>query len=554
MADTQQLTPDDVQKLLAAESGVETQKLTPQQVAEVTGEPPPVPPPPEGVDPGLWRSILLQFGSGGLKQGLDEVAGEIVQHAPGTIGRTGTYRKARDGVRAELDAAQENHPVPSFLANMAGDIGSDYVLSAFGVPVTNTAYQTAVGGLSGLLGSKSELTTDKRTAADDVRAAVDTGTGAGLAYLAPKIGQGVARLGAPLLRKARAGLEGVAAYTGRRVLQGGSDMAAARFEEVPAEAILDAIRSGGILPFGTTNGALKRLEGKVADRAAIYDSIVKELEDMGFKGPEVAPLVDQLMKRAEEEAFTVGSKAPARVVRGAAEELKNIARGGNALERVAGPEVSHLGLTEGELLKRRLQGEAKYGLLSDTPVNEAKKAVAHDVRQAVEESVEQQAAQFPADSAESTAAASFAPAKESLGRAIAARDLAKKGAARIAGRNAVGLREALMGTLMSGGLTAAGEDPVSSLVKGAGTAALLSVAKNRLPSAGASTAYWLGQGAKAGADTLSRHAPAVSAAGRFAGQYAGRNPATIQALTDWLAGSKPKSETEALLEYLQQQK
>src|SRR3954470_10844091 len=64
------------------------------------------PPPPKDMDPGLWASIVHSFGAGGTKQGSDELVGEIVQHAPGTIPGDETYRKARDAERSVLDAAK----------------------------------------------------------------------------------------------------------------------------------------------------------------------------------------------------------------------------------------------------------------------------------------------------------------------------------------------------------------------------------------------------------------------------------------------------------------
>jgi hypothetical protein len=531
----EEITPEEAARLRAEASGYEETPITVEEAKALGANPPQAPPPPpQGVDPGLWRSILLQFGSGGLKQGLDEVAGEIVQHAPGTIGRTGTYRKARDGVRAELDAAQENHPVPSFLANMAGDIGSDYVLSAFGVPVTNTAYQTSVGGLSGLLGSKSELTSDKRTMQDDARAALDTGVGAGLAYALPKFGGALARsgVGRTIGAKFRQALEGVAANTGRRVLQSGTDIAA-RTEPLAADAVLQALDDNAIRYLGTTQGAYKRLEELAAQRGANYAGILKELEDMGFHGPEVEDLAQRIAERAQQEARTIGSKQPARVARAAEDDLRNLARGGDALTRVQGPQVAALPLTEAEALKRKLQDEARWGLLSDTPVNEVKKGLASDVRQSVEDAVEQQGTQYPVGSAERDVAESFVPAKRQLANTLAARDLAEVGTSRIAKRGGTNLKDLIVAGATSGG------SPAQLLLNQAG----MSLLRSRGPSTLAQASYRLARGGAN--DTLTAGARAAT-----------HNPATIQALTDWLAGlgNEDDRKRHALLEYLQQQK
>jgi hypothetical protein len=488
--------------------------------------------------PGFFKNLIQQYGAGALKQGLDEAAGEIVQHAPGTSPTNETYRKARDAVRSDLAAGSTEYPVSSFLANVAGDVSSDALLKRAGLPVLSTGYQAAAGGLSGLLGGEAELTSDKRTTGDVARAGIDAGVGATLGAVVPKVAQGAGRVMGPLLRKARAGLEAGAVGLGRRVLQGGSDLAGARFKEVPAEAILEALRSGAIVPMGTTGGAFKRLERMASERGAGYAALLQDLEDMGFKGPEVAPLVESLLSRADEMARnTITSGAPAGVLRRAGENLDDIARGGR---NMAGPPVDSIPLTQADEIKRAAQSEAKYGLLSDTPVNESKKEVASQVRQAIEDAIETQGAQFPADSIERAQAEAFVPVKRQLARTIAARNLAEKGNTRVSGRNAVGLREALMGAMLSGGGVAAGGAPVESLIGGLGTAAALSMAGRRLPSTGASALYQGSKAARSLADAAARNPQTAGLP--VAKGAADLSREQLSALIDYLEGPRRKKE------------
>lgn len=496
---------------------------TPEEIAAAGVEVPP-PPPPKGVDPGRWSAFWRNALAGFFKQGSDEASGLITQAAvdPGAGWRqpdgsvkylktaNDVYRAGRDTERRNLENAREFRPGFSFAGNVAGDVASDAVLRAAGVPVLSSAYQTASGAISGLLGGEAELTGDKRTPQDVARAGLETGIGAGLGYLVPKVAQGAGRVVGPLLRRARAGLEAGAVGLGRRVLQGGSDLAGARFREVPADAILEAIRSGAILPFGTTQGAFRRLERLGTQRGDAYGALLGDLEDLGFQGPNVQELADSLATRASELGReTITSGAPPAVLRRARDKLLNLARGGDDATRAIGPATETLPLRQAEAVKRTAQSEANYGLLSDTPVNEAKQDVASRVRQAIEDSVEAQGRQFDESSIERTLAESFVPQKQQLARTLAARNLAEKGNTRVSGRNTVGLREALIGATLGGGGLAAGGDPVQSLVGGLGTAAALSLAGRRLPSTGASALYGLSRAAGAGARAAARNPTAA---------------------------------------------
>lgn len=549
--DTIPLSPEEVKVLMAEQQGYEATPLTPGEIAALQAE---APPPPKGVDPGRWGAFWRNALAGFFKQGSDEAAGLVTLGAvdtsmPGVAWRdsSGTpqflhtpqdvYRAGRDSERANLKAAQENRPGFSLAGSMAGDVASDAVINTLlGVPVASSTYQTAAGALSGLLGSDADLTGEKRTPESMQQAGAETALGGALGYAAPKVGTAIGKAAPVLLRKARGALEGAAVGMGRRVLQGGSDLAGARFKEVPADAILEAIRSGGILPLGTTQGAFKRLEALAKTRGAGYGALIQDLEEKGFSGPEVQPLVEALLARADEMAGeTITSGAPSTVLRRAGERLDDVARGGKGMQ---GPPVETIPLTQAETIKRKAQEEAKYGLLSDTPVNEAKQEVASKVRQAIEDAIETQGVQFPEDSIERTLAESFVPEKQRLARTLAARNLAEKGTARLAGRNAVGLREAIMGSMLSGGGVATGADPLSSLVGGMGTAAALSMASRRLPSAGASTAYGLSRLAGG----LANQPQALETAGTRAATSMARGMPQMEALADYLLEEKRKKD------------
>lgn len=478
--------------------------------------------------------------AGFFKQGSDEAAGAITSAAvaPGVGWRQpdgsvkplktedDIYRAGRDAERRNLAAGKEYHPILDFMGRLGGDVASDAAAHAFGVPVLSSSYQVPMGAISGVLGSDAELTTEGRTPETVTNATMSAGLGAGLGYVAPKIGEAVARVAPTVLRGVRTASENLAIRMGRRVLQGGSDLAAAKYKETPPEAILEALRSGGILPFGTTQGAYRRLEQLAKERGDVYGGILDELEGLGVQGPKAQEVADALYQRALKEYTETGVNK---------EVSQEFAKQGQNLINITPEDTGRLGLQQAEAIKRDLQTRARFGLINETPLNEARKEISSTVRQANEDAISEAAAAAPGNAHLQGLADSFVPVKQQLGNTIAARDLSEKGTARIAGRNAVGLREAMMGAMTSGG------DPVTGTLNAAG----FSFLKSRLPSAGASGAYGLSRLAAAGARGAANNPALMSQAGKDIGAAGGR--VAQQGIEAYLSRTSPEPKSRAEL-------
>ena len=165
---------------------------------------------------GSAEAIAHQYLAGFWKQGSDEGIGAITAAAQPAgngaawkqpdgsvrlLDATGdVYRAGRDTERDTLRRADEQHPLKSFAANMAGDITSDAVLRAFGVPITSQGYQVASGALSGLLGGTADLTQPDASALAE--AAGDTALGGGMAYAIPVAGRYAGRKIGPYVSRA----------------------------------------------------------------------------------------------------------------------------------------------------------------------------------------------------------------------------------------------------------------------------------------------------------------------------------------------------------------
>lgn len=152
-------------------------------------------PRPVGAGEALVRAYLAGF----AKQGSDEGVAALAAYGPGGDSTPARYREARDLIRAENANAEEQHPVKSFAANMAGDISSDLLLRRLGVPITSQGYQVASGALSGLLGGTADLTQPDASALAE--AAGDTALGGGMAYAIPAVGRYAGRKLGPVVSR-----------------------------------------------------------------------------------------------------------------------------------------------------------------------------------------------------------------------------------------------------------------------------------------------------------------------------------------------------------------
>lgn len=446
----------------------------------------PVEKPPD--DPGFFTAVGHQFLQGFMKQGADEAEGAVSQlHGVGPGARyrmsDGTtrptensgdlYRAVRDSERQVVRGASEHYPWTSFASSMAGDIASDAVLSYMGVPVTSTPYQVASGALSGLMGSDAELTPSKTTGGDVLSAGASTGLGAGLGYVVPKVGAAVSKHLTPAIAaRMRQWLEESAIKQGRRVLLNGADALAGN-KELPAEAVREALSSGAIQPFGTTQKAFQNLETLAELRGENYGEILKRLQAAGVEGPNAEALATKFEREAADRWANSGAnKSVADVFAAEAGNVRSVTP--------KTPDTSaNLPLGQAERIKRVLQGEARWDRLRMTGLDEAKQEVSSAYREAIENSIAEAGDNAPLRSEVSELASEFLPAKQQLARTIAARDAAERGTAAAAKRRGISLTDYLSAA------AAAGAGPAGQLLAAAGN----NFARNRGTSAWAAGAF-----------------------------------------------------------------
>lgn len=296
------------------------------------------------LNPEYWKSQAAAAGrnltAGFLKQGSDEFEGTVSRLKdvlPGAsykmplsperplADNDDLYRAARDNVRERLEISQEQHPITSSLANMAGDLGSDALLQLAGVPVASSAYQALAGAASGLLGSDAELSSSKATPRSGASAAASTALGAGLGYALPKVGGQVAKALPGISAQVRQYLEDKAIAQGRRVLLNGADSLAGN-KELRASSVREALESGAISPFGTTQSAYAALEELAEKRGGAYGAILERLQALGVKGPKVDDLADDLAQRAADARMNSGSdKGVANLFQAEADNARDVA-------------------------------------------------------------------------------------------------------------------------------------------------------------------------------------------------------------------------------------
>lgn len=493
---------------------------------------------PPAKDPGALRSVGSKLLQGFAKQGSDEIVGALTRAAvdPGVGWRQpdgsvrllategDVYRAGRDSEREVLRGADENHPWKSRIAEFAGDVISDAALGALGAPVSSRAYSTGVGALSGLMGSDADLTPDKVTAGDAASAGLSTAVGGVLGRYAPELARrGLDRVTPPVARALRNFFERRAMQSGRRALLSGADQLA-RVRPPSDDAVREAIESGGIVPFGTTRGASERLNRFAEEQGANYGALLDRLEALGVRGPEAEALIGQLERRlADQDVVAAGVANPAipRVYADTAERLRALLpqaeqevptagrafldellasgvprEAAEAMSRTsAAPTtqtVTDLPLGLSEEIKRALQDRVRYGLIEDTPVNEARSEVASMLRRGIEDRVEEAGVNAAPNSELDALAGAFMPVKQRLSRTLGASEAANKGAAAAAKRGGFSLTDYLWALGAGGGAGLGGGGLEGAL--GAG-AALVGhrLLRERGPSTSAAANYGLSQ-------------------------------------------------------------
>lgn len=416
-----------------------------------------------------WASIL-NGGGGGM---------------PGDSERPKGYKENRDAYRALNAKASADRP----RASLAGDLTGGVLLTK-GLP---TGYGSAAvqGAVTGLGGSDAEGAGGM---------AADSAIGAGFGLAGNAIGNGLGRVaakyGPTALRALRALGDKIAVSQGRRVLLNGADSLSNRLPTA-ADAVLEAIDSKAIVPFGTTQGAFKRLERLAEERGAAYGAVLHELEASGVKGPQAEALAAQLTERGRDLLTKTGAdKAVPSVFLDEAANLRSIVPEGETA----------LGLTQAEQVKRALQQAARYGRFETTPVNEAKKEVAAQVRQAIEDAVQKAGQEAPEGSTVQTLSEGFVPLKQRLSRTLEARAAAERGASRVAQRRGMSLSDYMAAGMGSGLDEKVTFATLNNFARNRGTSAVASGARGlaNLAGAGAHAATRNPRGVVNGTATLSR--------------------------------------------------
>jgi hypothetical protein len=385
-----------------------------------------------------------------------------------------TYRQARDENRERLTAGRDQN-------KWAGRVGTGLGIGA-GMLVPGGAAAKGVGGLAkighaaaaaaplglayGVGASDADLLEgDWRGVASDAENGLALGTLVG----------GVAKAAEPYVAKGvgwAAGklsdaTEALAVKSGRRTIQGSSDIAAATRKPLSDEAVKEALRAKTIIAGGTTQGAYKRIGERSAEEGKILGQILDALEANGVRGPVARELADQLFEKYGEKFYNTGSNkaAPNRFL----DEAINIEAIAQGNER--------LGLRQTEAVKRDLQRAAKFERLQNSATEDATQEASAIVRDANERAITAAGKEAGAGSEVAGLAERFVPSKQKLGNLLEVRAAAERGAAKAQGRQQIGIKDAVLG--------AATGEPLSAM----GVAMVSSMARNRIPSTIAASSY-----------------------------------------------------------------
>lgn len=387
------------------------------------------PPTTPAAVPGKMEALARGAGQGATLGFGDEINAGVQAAGIKLAGQTGSqkslgqlYRENRDTFRREDAAAKAAHPWVYGAGQVAG--GAPLALATGGGAAAGAG---RIIGTGAALGGATSL--GESTAQTPLGMAGDAALGAAFGAAVPA---GVLGLGKAIPAVSGALRKG-AIGTARRILVNKTGSLSAA-KALPAEAVQEVLDSGVIKPLGTSAGAAQRLEGLRETVGDQYGRIVDALEKAGITGPDAQALAQQYA--AEGSAAGAQSMNPAvpGIYASAAEQVASKPTTGG-----------RLGLSQGEQLKRSLQGMAKsaYKKLEPGEVGQAHEAAASMMRQAIEDEI---ATQAPNAAPETQAiAAQFEPIKQRLSRVIAAGNVAREGANRAANRNAFSLRDILMG-------------------------------------------------------------------------------------------------------------
>lgn len=412
--------------------------------------PPQVPADPDAGKMSVGRAMvkgvqdLPTFGFGDeLGGGEQAVLAVLAKHAPGIMAKLGidtrhidqigdpgkVYQETRDANRLESKRAANDHPVAYYGTGIAATLPLAAVAAPFeaGAGAGLGARMLAAGGNGALQGALAGLGNSEATDASGLLK--DTGKGlvlGGATSAAFPLAGRVLRRNAGRIASA---LEERGIESGRKVLTNGADQLSKR-APVSAAAVREAYDSGALRAFGNNASTLKRLQGLTAEQGERYAKILADLEAAGVEGPHAQELAARLARQGEAEAAnSLASPVPG-IYRNAADELASKAVN----------EEGRLGLTQAENIKRSLQKSTNYSVLESKAANEARRDIASQMRQSIEDTIENQMQEGwnPTSGKLSRetlkAGADFVPVKQRLGRLLEATGAAERGAARGAQR------------------------------------------------------------------------------------------------------------------------
>lgn len=376
----------------------------------------------------------------------DELAGAAGMAAGKDYGAT------RDAKRAEDRAAQARSGKAYFLGSLTGGAAVPFPggsgANAGRMALARTLGQGALGGVGMSEGDSAE----------DIGLDALKGAGVGLVTHGALQGGGqLLKAGQPVLRRV---MDNFAVGQGRRALTNGADSLSAK-NLVRDDAVREAIDSNAILPNGTTAGALGRLDRLAEELGAGYGATVERLRQLGVKGPEAQALAEKMRRRAAEiRPNTTNEAIPEEFERRAQQVMSKpqfSPKPTGTPNRYVVTRDRNLRLDQNEALKRSMQEQARYGEISETPLNEAKREIASIYRQGTEDAIDAAAAANPGSEIEHLAEG-FVPIKRRLGNAIEARDAALRGTQRGGQRGFFSFADKVA--------MAASPDPATALAKG----------------------------------------------------------------------------------------
>jgi hypothetical protein len=490
-------------------------------------------------DPGVLAAIRASFGQGGLKGGSDEVIGGLTRALgpSGVPGHTSAdvYRRARDAEREVLRGAQEHYPVPSLLADLSGDLASDFLATRLGVPrVGSTPSNVAEGALSGYNRSEADLTEGRATPENHLAACTETAAGGAMGYVAPKVGEKVGK-----------GLSGAGAWAGRKAGGMLSEGATSLEEGLRRFAQERALKAAGYIQKDFPRAA-KKLERLRQSGQTLLDE--PGLIRPGTSSATIADRLEPLVERegasigryldeadasavAQDLAFTEGTFNPYPFLERARREIvqpaledPSLRPQGRTLEgwlsRLRETDASLAGRGEPFTFRRanEVKGNLQDGIFNNRGDVKTNKGLANQLQRQMIDAIDEQAT--PLLGREGVEG--FQAARSKYGTFKEALDKSTQGANRETGNNFLRIDDrqaAEAGAMVAGAPGAAVAGGASKLLRGRGDS-VAAVGADRLVKSGA-------LGRLPGPEAL-------AAAGAVAGAAGGRVVQTALSTTDWL--------------------